>query len=770
MSEIFSANAQTIPLSVQPSNPSKAASPPKVAAFKVAEDGPFPVKAPQGNQANTDSGYHGLPEDDIDIGVPTAQSSAETRDTLDEFPHSPPRNPIPAESTSEDRSTTDRSFHSAKEEITKRDGMKNDDNRRDVGVAQGLTSLPAQGTSHSTAPGGAAHSAHLDISEKVVEEDLIDDESHSSSPTSSPARTLVRKSSLTFAALPAREPITTQKSIGARVSRTSHLDQIKGSAPQSGFLGRVTGGMSLGGVNQPDNIQVPEDDETNVCTDRLGRSLVTWEGPDIDSESTKLHNQSSTQRLHERINLLGKSQAPRSTKSIPAAVVAAQPQYPDLSKQEQRKLPPQRLAQPNVSETNNEIEEDWIKWPRSQQAQIRPQLPPSIAADSMDNVAGEKTNAQVGSNREQNQVPATRGSLISGSTSGAAEAPSASQTLKPETAAPQAAINTLGAVEAFYPDLGMPADASTTTIGSPSSQRYVDAHLSASKSKLQSIMKTAKGLFSSSAGISAQARMETMSPSSAFRHNETVTGPPTLGMQAVNATVTSLQGPKAIEAVTSASEVRKTRSSTEKEERMKVKEEAERRQVEAEKERLPKQESTIQKRAQSANPQGEAIPEQVMPARISPRRTGNQETVKSQPEPGESEPVSHPMGPPPNHASGKTSQVQRPKDVRRPVKPSKDTALKTKEPPLNIRVGMPSQRVPLTNAAISSNLEQSLPPAQVKQPSITKKASTASLQSSVSNGNLKSSSITSKPKALIAAERKKEQVHLTSKTFGFDLY
>src|SRR5579862_4296845 len=58
-----------------------------------------------------------------------------------------------------------------------------------------------------------------------------------------------------------------------------------------------------------------------------------------------------------------------------------------------------------------------------------------------------------------------------------------------------------------------PAPTSTAPAGSPTSRRFVDGPSSA-KAKLTSMLKSAKGLFVSSASISAAAKMESLSPHS----------------------------------------------------------------------------------------------------------------------------------------------------------------------------------------------------------------------------------------------------------------
>ncbi|PHH65338.1 hypothetical protein CDD81_2750 [Ophiocordyceps australis] len=79
--------------------------------------------------------------------------------------------------------------------------------------------------------------------------------SRSPSDGSSPIRPVVRKSSLNFASLPAREPLTAGKSFGARVSRTSHIDHLSMS-----HYNRPTGGKSLG------NVAKSESEEDNLET------------------------------------------------------------------------------------------------------------------------------------------------------------------------------------------------------------------------------------------------------------------------------------------------------------------------------------------------------------------------------------------------------------------------------------------------------------------------------------------------------------------------
>ena len=105
-------------------SPRRKASPVKaVPAFQVAEDPIAPAEVKRLAKANTDSGYHGLSEDDMDLDQlpPVVQSSVGTNDTVEISPASHGAVQVASIGQLEGRSTTETSFHSAKEEMTKRD-------------------------------------------------------------------------------------------------------------------------------------------------------------------------------------------------------------------------------------------------------------------------------------------------------------------------------------------------------------------------------------------------------------------------------------------------------------------------------------------------------------------------------------------------------------------------------------------------------------------------------------------------------------------------
>ena len=723
---------------------------------------------PKAPKANTDSGYHGMSEDDMDTDellIPTAPP-IHVLDGTRESSHSQLSLPETAEFSgppTERAPTTEGSFHSAREEPIEHEDLKAiTQDTVPITETQSLDALPekvmAKVPSMIAPPPVQADAMQLDeVDEGSMLEDHID-ESRSPSQGSSPVKHLVRKSSLTFAALPAREPLTTKKSIGARVSRTSHVDQAKNALSRGSFLGRFTSGKSLGATKQVEVDNLRDGGEMEV--DQAIKPGLEREETDGDAKMAKLHNKSSTQRLHDKISMLGQSARP--TKSIPAAAIVTNPSYPELPQADLQTLPTQRSFQAPepIPKSMDDDDDDWIKPPPSQSHQAsRPPLPKSTTVDVMENIRGKQNvgdkdfgpgyydddafkdhnsvRPDVVPNSETNVLGLAR-------SASAAVLPSPSRTQAP-TAEDHVGMNAASDTRAN--DHGQFA-ASTTPAGTPRSKQNIDGPISASKSKLQSIMKTARGLFTSSAGVSAQAKMEALSsPSTRTRSKvqENDSGNSVDGVSKIKdgMTVQQSSGPG------KESEGRKTRSSTEKEE--KRKEQAE-------------QVYVASKEAVKAEPNERKVVQPLKTTRQSPRRPQQQPTEAIPVAEGDGDRPSDTnraglestVGPP----QPQTSQPQRSKDPRRPIKPAKEAASKPK--PQTIRVGPLSQqpRIPLSNAALSSSLQESLPAAQTRPPGLVKKASNASIQTSTSNHSLKSSatSAVAKPKALVAAERKKEQV------------
>ena len=722
--------------------PSKVTSPAKSPTFKVAEDPPALGLEAKDRVGIKDSGYHGLSEDDMDV---------------DNLPSFPPIEPPPASSrlplsplaqkdttilTSEDRSATERSFHSAREELTRKDVVPTD------GIqSQGHeTQTTNQNIDRKGSDQGQANRMEVEDLEKEDADNVEVEESRSSSQESSPARGLVRKSSLTFAALPAREPITTKKSIGTRLSQTNYLEQHKSANFQSSLIERLTGGKSLGGLKQPEaQEEIFEDDITN------SRQLASREESDSDARMTKLHNKSSTQRLHERINLLGKLQPSRPTKSIPTVGTVMQLENSDPRKEDNQSRKT-AAASIKTDQSNKEDEEDdWIQPPL--QGGSKPTRPPFTKSVSADIVEGYKVNRD--RKHSQAEVPNLQtvhpneehGGPMPEPISQHVKGVSKLDSTMPNKEEPQhllgeKAIGLNGQVGSL--------DISTTPTRNPVQRQHIDEPLNASKSKLQSIVKSARGLFSSSASASAQAKIAVTSPSfkSQREPQELIPDHKLLPSKAETGRDSEHEPPHARGAVCMP-EPRKTRSSTEKEAKEKEKEASARQIADTDNEQAQRQMVNIQ-----ADVQADKRTQNPQPVAANTKR---QSLRKTQPRDnfGDNEPPIADSGASNTQNQGRPSQIYRNKDVRRPTKPGKEATNQPKAPPVNIRIGMPSRRLPLNNANLSSNLQESLHPPS-KAPAISKKASNASMQSNASGPKM--SAPAGKPKALIAAERKKEQV------------
>lgn len=838
LSDVFSANIRSNPSPLHVTQVFKA-----FIACEVSEDlTSAPLKVPEAGASrfakqNADSGYHGMTEDEMDIdpvpstAITTESNHAESSHIALQVPDVKPAGTRP----SDDRRTTEGSFHSATEELTSRVAPKPSP-LRDVPAAENTNEEHSE-EDIQLAPITEVPLAEVDVitetqGEHTEKDSLLDvdpavDDSPLSSGGSSPVRPLVRKSSLTFASLPAREPLTTKKSIGARVSRTSHLDQSKVNPLNRGSIfGRFTGGKSLGGTQQqPQEDESRMDDDEKI--DRGGhndedvemvddeRPALTREESDGDAKITKLHNKSSTQRLHERINMLGQSQPPRPTKSIPAtATVAVQASYPDLTstgveeiqalERSNALLPKQNTARP----IDDDDDDDWIKPPPPQlNEQRHTQLSKEFSAAVTEDVSAKNSNGSYESglgpherHEAKEPLPSSQSKVTSKQSNGLvlAKSTSAPNLISPSrvTTATEKTHEVDNSASNQVPSSLTDTDQMAqpkTTAGSPTSRRHLDGPLSASKSKLQSIMKTARGLFTSSAGISAQAKMETFSPRS-MRSRGPAQGPIHSARTDVGL-YPDLQNAKAefnmVDDIPGnplkKCERLRTRCSTEKEDMRREKEVNDRERVESElekareneRQKAAKYKDELNKTAcskkiapfeqEQATEGTVSAPSQPQAAtRKSPRRLQNRGEPRSEIEVTQSsainavqeEAADTMLALPPRMQTH--SQIQRPKDFRRPVKPAREAAPKPKPQPVAIRVGTLSQRIPLNNTILSSTLQDSLPPPQSQPAGVVRKPSSASIQTSVSGISQKSSvsSTSTKPKALLAAERKKEQVSL----------
>lgn len=353
---------------------------------------------------------------------------------------------------------------------------------------------------------------HGQVPQSEKEHVEVFDEAGTPSDGSSPVRQVIRKSSLSFASLPQREPLTVKKSIGQRTSRGSHFE-----ASRSSYYGNVGDKKSLGGQRA----QEAQDDHDEMDLD--------------DAESSaKRSSKTYTQRLQDQINLLGqvKTTQSRLSKSITnlAPASTAQPTYPTLP-QEEEHLPssPMRTVRSERSfaapGAYPEEEDSWIGGPPPATTSIpinkalspRQQLVKSYTVDVMEDLRGN--GGSIGGRefkvpqREPRQPSPMVEKPISAvpdyaRTLGHLKSQSTTSFHSPQRKEEMRGFETLKktiSIENPHRD-GHDQDYHYSPSKSPA-QSLRGSPLKAAKDKLSSILKTSKGLFASSAAVSADAKM-----------------------------------------------------------------------------------------------------------------------------------------------------------------------------------------------------------------------------------------------------------------------
>lgn len=782
LTDVFAPNPQFAPSPSQKTQFYKS-----VAQFQVAEDqenhAPAPASRPRMStgvgKENTDSGYHGTGEDEIAVdrvpvfAKPPAwnQASEPTQSTQETIPDTQEFTQIftqeatqstqateqsTQEPVAEERRTTEESFVSAEEVFGSKNPSKEDLHEDDVTIPdEDMNLLPSESTSHTEmiASKSKVKSDQFSISAETASvldsaiqktEDIQNkmdiDDVRSPSDGSSPVKPLVRKSSLTFACLPAREPLVPKKSMGNRVSRTSHIDQSKARGSQ---FGRFTGGKSLGGSQYAQVTDSHHGDPMDLDSDT--RPELTRE----ESKTTKIHNKTSTQRLHERINMLGQSKERESSKSSSQNISSSQPNYPQLPTAESEKpkttvtvvQPPQKEPQAlHLGDDTEEEDDDWIAPIKSTVGATntpRPQLFKSNTTEVM-----EQIHAKANAGLEPGAYPIDPKSPSRGNSPfrafgkfGHSKSASASAVSSPTKSLMAPELGHLKAISVSNPDLSTVLE-STTPAGSPAARKYMDGPLSASKARLYSALKAAKEKFIGSSATSAQVKLDALSPG-LTRQRLQPQGPsldelfsPSRAGNAGTALYPNLQSTVKESVPSSAvpgspvkeTESRRTRSSSEREEKRKEREEKEKHRVEEGLEKLREKErqkaaSQFQK-AKAAAKEPISVPQESQSRFGAANRT---EVTASQDERANS---ADEMPPPPPKSLLPTGQAQKLREARRLVKPTKDALPKAK-PPV-IRVNLTGNRFGQPNAPVAQ-------PPQAKQQSAAAKQSNESFKSSTSS-------------------------------------
>ncbi|KAK7738626.1 hypothetical protein SLS63_001963 [Diaporthe eres] len=609
----------------------------------------------------------------------------------------------------------------------------------------------------------------------TADDDEVADVTGSPSDGSSPIRPLMRKSSLNFASLPAREPMASNKSLGARVSRTSHIDQARTS-----FYPRATGGKSLG-VRQEtrgDDHEAMDIDEDETA------------GASHKESTVAAHSKTYTQRLQDQINAEMDQTPPRNQQ------VAKTPgAFPE------------------------DDEDDWIAPPTTIQAATqspRPAMEKSYTADVMEGLHGKNTvggaefvlpqhPSQSGASESPPNAPANKPDLAP-STVGHIK--SASVDLSSHNHPPQVSDSSLRKiVSASNPMSVTTQDNNMEEPPKSPSRTFRESPLKHSalkqvKNKFSSILKNSKGLLASSAAISAEGKASLVNSPSTVR----------LEKQPTNSTgsLRSRNEPEPLypdltrhaswdsqPAPTPSSPSRpigrRTRASAErdrKEQKQKGREDKEAAHIATQMDKLEKEREKEREKARVFSKEQERIAaaekqlaaqkereramrtpapkETSRPTRSSPRKAKTQQETDAKAAAETTEPefadqdiemtdaptskVAPPTIPRPTPGSSLN------REIKRPSRPTREPATKPKQAPTLIRVNTSSQNSGFhpSNSVLAATLENTLGPSQ--QP-IKGKTSQPTLQSKMSQQSFNSSvnSTTGRPKALDLAAKRKQQ-------------
>ncbi|KAB5535325.1 hypothetical protein GE09DRAFT_1143428 [Coniochaeta sp. 2T2.1] len=535
----------------------KAASPTKTVAPQQQQQKPLPVPVPV-----ADSGYHGSQSlDTLDVDMVTVNELFKRPETAmdtiaaQDFASSPTRTTAAQfAQASPTRASIEETFQSAKEDQTRwvtanmtvkpaqqlpevealmPSATPQQSPKRKPGPVQ---SSPVKSWTPQTSPVKAASSTKIPmptpapvepVDEQPGEVDATAEDLRSPSDGSSPIRPIVRKSSLNFASLPAREPLTTKKSLGPRISRISQLEQTRTS-----YYHRQTGGRSIGantGMDVDDENDDNEDD--NVDDMDVDDDDQVVKKAQVDAKvAIAAHNKTYTQRLQDQISMLGKSQpsGPRPSKSLANLLPAQQPLPTHQAQQPQPQPAPepkaqspakqQKLSVPAPGAFPEDDDDDWIAPPPTAQpatrmASPRPELTKCHTADVMEGLHGKDT---IGGSafvlpKSRPTSPKKAPGVPERTTSAYGHSKSASVPSLPimeNTSTPKKTISVSN------PTLGPVAENSAYDSPPKSPSRSLrESPLKHVKNKLSSILKTSKGLLASSAALSAEGKASLMSPS-----------------------------------------------------------------------------------------------------------------------------------------------------------------------------------------------------------------------------------------------------------------
>ncbi|ROW09692.1 hypothetical protein VMCG_02211 [Cytospora schulzeri] len=804
LSDLFSATPKDAPNPFTTSSSFHAKTP----KFRIAEDEPIGLGSPASTNRNpvsanpttrnlvpvADSGYYGSQSQDADLEVDQLMEDAQPIQPPDSesIPEPPERNDAnPTKSRPvEEASSVTNNFEgisgSGKEEQRKTAKTASPET---VGVEEAEEEMipasspvnllgpesPEKSPAKSLPPESPLVKSHGPATDEKVEdpvekpvieaaaaEDLGADVTRSPSEGSSPIRPLVRKSSMNFASLPAREPLTSNKSLGARIKT---------------YTQRLQDQISMLGKSQPGGA-------------RLSKSIPNLAGTRQSFFNTQPHTSQGTPQVAE----------------------------------ESAQLPPreQPLARtPGVFPQDDE--DDWIAPPTKKEAAVqspRPAVEKSYSADVMEGVHGKgsiggadfdlpqhRTHGDLAVRSQSPRKPTITSDMTS-SGFGHAKSVSVPDVPHRDLLDGAAGADKLRKVMSeSYPTVENSQVVATSERSKSPARSFRESPLKHSalkqvKNKFSSILKGSKGLLASSAALSAEGKASIVNSPSTVR----------LGKQLANSTE-SLQPGKEVEPLypdltqhmssdsqpgpTSSSPSRpngrRTRASTERdrrEQKLKEKEEKEAQHLAAQMGKLEKEREKEREKARAFSKEQERIATEKQLAaqkendkamrtpapkdtakgsRTSPRKgkaTQDAETkaAAASAEHGVPEqdvdmadaPASKPA--PPSLPRPTPGQTLKSREVKRPMKPTREAVSKPRQAPTLIRVNTSSQHTGFhpSNSVLAATLQDTLGTSQ--QP-LKSKTSQHSLQTKSSQQSFSSSatSTTGRPKALDLAAKRKQQ-------------
>jgi hypothetical protein len=635
----------------------------------------------------------------MDAFAPSASIDTSTQDTAAADLLAPIEEPMRVSKASkgDDSTTSTESFVSAKEQDVKDAGethpVESKADATEVAPQPIGEDVNIAGDTQPDSPKDEAL-AYPDVQELLVRPDEtaevdvdMEDADAPQSEQSSPEKPLHRKSSFTFSSLPARAPLGAKKSMG-------HLENHRSS----------TLGKSFG----TKNIDAEDEDEDDVILEKLAQM--------------KEPSKTTTQLLHERINLLGKTKDSRASKSIPASAVSGGIVYPQLQENEFDSQDQNGTTAVNSQVTNGsqpkqpvgDDDDDWIA--------------PAVPAKTAMPTALTSVEAQV-------QLSPSRPVFHQKSIS-TTDIPSP----RPGSSA------TLGQQRPFSV---IQFTESTTPAGSPAAKKTYEGPLSASKNRLWSALKSAKNIFASSASASAAAKLEAHNNSQLTRQVSVDEPRDTTMFNMPGAMYSEKDLPPSPSRPTSAishSPSRKTRSSTESDRKQKKDAKMQQKAVDdlakaREKERQKAAKQQQEEKAKADKAEAKRLEQEQLEAAMAERPVSTD---------GERDDV--PPAPPAKTGGMSLGKLRAP---GRLLKPSKET-LVSKPVPVSIRVTAQSQRLGLgtgSQASLSKSQHESS-----ASNSLSVKDSSSSLRAVSVQSNRPASAAPSgaRVRALEAAARKKE--------------